>query len=214
MATNEASSQASGPRAAAPPVAAPQAAAPQGPVPATVPASAYSRLGTETNFAPSKLVIGTNSLALGQQLNTQSFWFVAVDLENDLQVVANEVSTNATTVPASIQQLAGSAQYFLFVVSNSTYTPMVPQGALYSFLAKVGAGTQLARIEQLVEQIGTGIVVRFSYILAATMAFGDLPGFEELSTFTPAILTMGFLPVDIGGKIVYAPIRTSSSAGS
>ena len=177
-------------------------------VPATA-FSSYTYPGPGTGPL-SELVIGSQSYApSGQQWDDPFIWLTVVDLTN-LNVVANDVSTDGSTVPSDISQYAGNPQYFLYAISNAAWASVMPQGALYALLQNAGSGSKLARLEQIYAQIGTGFLGTFSYILAASMSESDEPGFEELSMNNLTLLTMGFLPVDAGGQTVYAPIQTGT----
>jgi hypothetical protein len=166
--------------------------------------SAYpgSRVGTE-------LAIGSNFFTnnLG---TTAGYWFVAVDLTS-LKVVQTITSTSNSEVPAAIQALAGNSQYFLFFFANNQLYYNVPQGALYSFLQAVGSGPQLTSLEQMLSQLPTGSILNFSYVLAATFTENDVPGFEASSPMNYAVLTMQFMPVNVGGNIIYAPVYVGSA---
>lgn len=179
----------------------------------TVPATAFSSFtypGPGTGPL-SELAIGSQTYSpSGQQSNDSFIWLTVVDLTN-LNVVANDVSTDGSTVPSDIAQYAGNPQYFLYAISNAAWSPVMPQGNLYTLLQNSGAGPKLARLEQIYAQIGTGFLGAFSYILAASLGDNDEPGFEELSMSNFTILTMGFLPVDVGGTTTYAPIQSSSA---
>jgi hypothetical protein len=177
-----------------------------------VPATAFSVFTYSGEGTPplSQLVIGDQSYTpSGQQPNASFMWLVAVDLTN-LNVVANDVSTDGATVPSDISQYAGNPQYFLYAVSNSAWANVLPQGDLYALLQKVGAGPGLAYLEQVYAQIGTGFLGTFSYILAATMDESDAPGFEAVSLTELQLLTMGFLPITVDGNTIYAPIQSGS----
>ena len=179
------------------------------PVPATA-FSAYFVPNPQGGVALSELVIGGQSYTPnGQQQNTSFIWLVVVDL-TDLNVVASDVSSDGSTVPADISQYAGNSQYFLFAISNAAWASVLPQGALYTLLQQVGSSGKLARLEQIYAQIGTGFLGTFSYILAASMANDDEPGFETLSMNNQTLLTMAFLPVTVNGQTVYAPIQQGS----
>jgi hypothetical protein len=177
----------------------------------TVPATAYSSWTSPTpNVALSELAIGNQTYTpSGQPTNQMFIWLTVVDL-TDLSVVANDVSTDGSTVPSDIAQYAGNPQYFLYAISNAAWAAVMPQGALYTFLQKAGAGAKLARLEQIYAQIGTGFLGAFSYILAAGLGDNDDSGFEELSMTDFTVLTMGFLPVTVNGKTTYAPIQTGT----
>src|SRR5689334_7360585 len=131
--------------------------------PQNVPVSVLSNF---TNQYPiTALVIGQNYVQFNFPNNAPAYWFVAVDLTN-LSVVQNIVSKDPTAVPPAIQALLGNRQYFLFFVSNWQSTMNMITGPLYTFLQQVGSGTQLASGEQAVEQLGTSLLLSFSYILA------------------------------------------------
>ena len=177
-----------------------------------VPATAFSVFTYSGQGTPplSQLVIGDQSyVPSGQQPNTSFMWLVVVDL-TDLKVVANDVSTDGTTVPSDIGQYAGNSQYFLYAISNAAWGNVMPQGDLYGLLQKVGAGPGLAYLEQVYAQIGTGFLGTFSYILAASMDESDAPGFEAVSFTDLQLMTMGFLPVTVDGQTIYAPVQSGS----
>lgn len=170
----------------------------------SVPATAISRyrLGPSS---PTALAIGPNRLYAKVSANDEEvFWFVVVDL-SDLSVVANEVSTSNSTVPASIQPYAGKQGYFLYFLTNAQRTNNLPQGTLHAFLTKAGAASTLHELEQIVEQLGTGWVNCYSYVLATTLDTGSLPGFEVGSTQGYSTLVMSFIPVNVAGTTTYAP---------
>jgi hypothetical protein len=171
-----------------------------------VPASVFSSFPQVDVL--SELVIGTNSYS-PPDTNPQDIfiWLVVVDLTT-LTVVANDISKDGSTVPSDISQYAGNPRFFLYAISNAAWAQVAPQGALYTLLQQAGSGPQLARLEQIYAQIGTGFLGGFSYILAATLADDQQTGFEELSMSGFTIMTMGFLPVTVGGKTIYAPIQT------
>lgn len=175
-----------------------------------VPATAFSPffIANPGGGVPlAELVIGSQSYApSGMAGNTSFIWLVVVDLTT-LNVVANDVSTDGATVPADIGQYAGNAQYFLYAISNSAWASVMPQGDLYTLLQKAGSGPQLARLEQIYAQLSTGFLGTFSYVLAATLAEDDQPGFETFSMTDLTILTMAFLPVTVNGQTIYAPIQ-------
>lgn len=178
---------------------------------ANVPASIVSRYYTGTHF--STLAIGKNFYPPQADLSTSFYWYTVVDLTN-LSVPDVAVSTANDTVPANIAKYLGNDQFFLFFAANMQRSSNVPHGALAAFLQQVGSGPALARGEQMINQLGTGNIQLFSYILAATFTVGDLPGFELFSDTVSTVLTMQFMPVTIDGKIVYAPIQFGQSGAA
>jgi hypothetical protein len=176
-------------------------AGPAGPL---VPATACSQSG-EGPWA--FLRIGTTNVPYPTDRNRGAHWFVAVDLTTQLNVVANVTSESSGQVPPEIKRLQGDPRYFFFVIGNSLRGHQIPQGELYTFLKAIGSGRQLATLEQIAAQAGTGTIFRYSYILAATATEGDLPGFEAFSDVYHVFLTMQFMPVRLDDKIVYAPVQ-------
>ena len=160
-------------------------------------------------FEPSMLAIGDNYIRSSLQSNYDDFWnwYVVINLK-DLSVVANEATTSATDVPHSVLPYQGKTGYFVFFITNAARGYDVPQGQAHDFLVRVGASGWLGRLEQIIEQLGTGTIRYTSYILAATTDDADLPGLEVMSTQGYAIATMQFKPVEGEDSTIlgYAPI--------
>jgi len=177
--------------------------------PPTVPATAFSRFESSYQRAPA-LVIGTNAILPPQSPDAFYYWYVVISLK-DLSVAANVVNDNQTSVPPQIAAFANKPDYFLFVIANRPYGYNVPRGELYSFLRATGAGNGLAALEQMITQLGTGIISAFSYVLAATTLQQDVPGFEAWSYTDISVLTIQFIPVEVSGQWIYAPAWAGST---
>jgi hypothetical protein len=176
-----------------------------GPAGPNVPATASSVISGEGNVT--FLNVGTTSVRFPVDRNRLVYWFVAVDMTTQLNVVANATSDNPSTVPPEIKRLQNDPRYFFFVIGNALRGHMIPTGELYAFLKAIGSGRQLASLEQIAAQVGTGTIFRFAYVLAATATEGDLPGFEAFSDNHHVFLTMQFMPIRLNDKIVYAPCQ-------
>jgi hypothetical protein len=174
-----------------------------------VPATAYSAWSSSQTL--SQVVIGTSNYSptIGD-FSTAAIWLLVIDL-TDLSVVANELSTDGSTVPSDVAQYVGNPRYLLYAIGNNAWASVLPQGDLYALLQKVGAGQGLANLEQIFAQIGTGFLNPFTYILAATMDASDAPGFEVMSVTNIQLLTMAFLPITVDGNTSYVPIQSGSS---
>ncbi len=178
---------------------------------ANVPVSAMSR------FAPNSagftaLVIGSNRpnwWNLGKTGDDSFWWLVVVDLTN-LNVVAN-VLADGVHVPAPVQPYLNNPRYFLFALGNCLQGFQIPYGDFYSFLQQVGSGSQLALIEQVYHQLSSGIIHNYSYILAATMDTTDYTGYEAHSFAGASVLGFQFMPVTVGGQLIYTPINPFAS---
>jgi hypothetical protein len=157
-------------------------------------------------FPATALVIGQNQVPFNGSSTTGSYWYVAIELTT-LSVQQNIITTDAANVPAAIQALVGNPKYFLFFVSSWQSTMNMINGPLYTFLQQVGSNGQLDRGEQMIDQLGTGWLHSFSYILATTFDNQDTPGFEIFSDSGYAVLTMQFMPVTVNGQTQYVPVQ-------
>jgi hypothetical protein len=167
-----------------------------------VPASALSPLAEN---AAARLSIGGN--AVTGPTPDPGYWYVVVDLTRGLSVVANEFSADSANPPAGVGGMLGNPAYFLFFVAQGLSGDRLPQAALSGFLQSAGSGAQLAALEQTIQQLGAGSFPRVSYALAATLNDQDLPGFEEASLWLPSVLNMQFIPLEVDGKTIYAPVQ-------
>ena len=152
-------------------------------------------------------MVGTTSVRFPVNRNRTVHWFVAVDLTTQLNVVVNVASDQNRTVPNEIKRLQGDPRYFFFVITNVLRGHHIRTDKLHLFLKAIGSGRQLASVEQIATQAGTGQILRFAYILDATATEGNLPGFESFSDVNHVFLTMQFLPIRHDDKIVYAPVQ-------
>ena len=159
-----------------------------------VPASALSRF--YNTVQPTLLKIGDQWVTPSMNSKYDDPWYryVVVNLK-DLSVAANECSTSTTDVPQTIAPYGGKPGYFLFFISNAARGYTIPQGSLYSSLKEVGSSSQLANLEQSIEQLGTGVITMFSYALGATTDTADLPGFEASSQHHHCVLNLQFVPI-------------------
>lgn len=178
---------------------------------ANVPASLVSRYWNSNHW--SQLGIGKKFYPPQGDGSKGFYWYTVVSL-NDLSVPDVAVSPSNDTVPANIAKYLGNSDFFLFFASNAEGSSNIPHGQLWDFLKQVGSGPALQRGEQMIDQLGTGNIVHFSYILAATFSTADLPGFEIFSPDVSAILTMQFMPFTINGQTRYAPIQVGTQSGS
>ena len=174
-----------------------------------VPATASSRF--YNTWQSSLLRIGDQwvTSSMQSQYDDPWSWYVVVNLQ-DLSVAANECSNSTTEVPQTISAYQGKPGYFLFFIANAARGYSIPQGSLYSFLQNVGSSRQLERLEQSIEQLGTGTILYFTYVLAATTDTADLPGFEMSSQNHYSVLNLQFKPIDDeqGQFLSYAAVQS------
>ena len=139
-----------------------------------------------------------------------SFWWTIVDLTDPAgKPLLQATSTSNSEPPPEVVAFADDTNAFLFFSFLGVFASHMPTGNLYEFLKKVGSDRQLDRIEQIVEQAGSNFFDVAGYILAATMDTSDEPGFEMLNWNNTALMTMQFMPVEVDGKVIYAPVQLS-----
>jgi hypothetical protein len=178
---------------------------------ANVPASIVSRYWNSPHWP--QLGIGKKYYPPQGDGSKPFYWYTVVSLA-DLSVPDTAVSTSNDTVPPNIARYLNNPDYFLFFASNAQFSSNIPHGQLWDFLKQVGSGPGLQRGEQMIDQLGTGNIAHFSYVLAATFNTNDLPGFEVFSPDVSGILTMQFMPITINGRAAYAPIQVGSQSSS
>jgi hypothetical protein len=167
-----------------------------------VPASAFSPLA---EGVPARLAVGGQPHPCPSE--GSGYWYLVVDLTDDLGVVATEFSDDADHPPASIAAMLGNPAYFLFLVGQRLASDRLPRGELAAFLQGAGSGAQLAALQQAVAQLGAASFPQVSYVLAATLNDQDLPGFEEASLWLPCVLNMQFISLEVDGRTIYAPVQ-------
>jgi len=96
-----------------------------------------------------------------------SFWFCIFNAMNPRQKVKDWVLPGAqnSTIPAGIDTYMTNPQYLFAVATQTLSTLHVPQGALFDFLTKYGAGRELQKLEQLNAVLSCGYYGHVSYVL-------------------------------------------------
>jgi len=96
-----------------------------------------------------------------------SYWFVILDAMNPRTKVKDWVlpGTSNSTVPAGIQTYMDNPQYLFAVATQYLSTLHVPQGPLYDFLVKYGAGRELQKLEQVNAVLSCGSYGHMTYVL-------------------------------------------------
>ncbi|MFC4992099.1 hypothetical protein [Rubritalea tangerina] len=136
------------------------------------------------------------------------------------------------TVPPGIDNYAND-DYIIVVTTQGLNNTQVPQGALYQFLIKIGAGPQLEMLEQVNTFYACGFTGKIAYTLITTpgtveqgLEFGIIPqsvyvtnnngGNQEQyygSTVYPgATLIAQLVPTTFDNKTIYTPVLTSNQA--
>ena len=171
---------------------------------ANVPMTAMGTIGAGLNWA-NRIIVGTQSYYVPQGVKDNMYWLFVLDLVK-LQPVVNELYPGGSAVPPSLAQYANKPNYLLVLITYDTRMDNVPQGDFYTLLKNVGSGHELRRWEQMNTQMGTGTWGQTSYILAATMDYGDPKGFELFSLQQAVVMTFQLMPVQVGSQTIYIPI--------
>lgn len=98
-----------------------------------------------------------------------SYWFVITDATDPTKKVKEWLQPAAppgnSTVPAGMDVYLNDPKYLFAVCTQYLNTLHVPQGPLYDFLAKYGAGRELQKLEQVNAVLGCGGYGHMTYVL-------------------------------------------------
>ena len=132
-----------------------------------------------------------------------SYWIVILSAKNPREKVKEWVFDNNLQVPAGIDTYMNDPDYIFVVTTQNLITYQVPQGDLYKFLAKYGAGRELQRLEQLNSTLGYSTYGKVSYILTGPCGprVPFPPASYEVGSYTnyPALLMMSLESMPNGG---------------
>ncbi len=158
------------------------------------------------------VVIGSNRLSVysGDQLS--GTWFLVVD-RRTLEVVVNVTQPfdQPDRVPPEVEKLASSNDYLLVFVGLRLQGRAVPQGALFDFLLKNGAGRDLRALVQYAEAMSLDVGGSMGYALVDVLGIGG-NGFESLS-FGPDSCVMALRLVQMPAQddeMKYTPLQLQS----
>jgi hypothetical protein len=141
-----------------------------------------------------------------------SYWFVFLEANNPRVKVKEWIwpGDQHAAVPPGIDTYMNDPKYIFAVITHTLWTPQTPQGPLYDFLAKYGAGRELQRLEQI-SAVGPafscGGYGNVSYVLTSTAGprvHGQPPppSYEIGGTpdgNLPALLLLSLMPQANGG---------------
>lgn len=140
-----------------------------------------------------------------QNVQDDSYWIVITDSMNPRNKVKEWVipGSNNTSVPPDLDSYMSNPQYIFAIVTQYLSTLHVPQGNLYNYLVKYGAGRELQRLEQINSVLGCGTYGRVNYLLTGTCGprgggNPSPPSYELGSTSVPLLLLMSLMPMPNG----------------
>jgi hypothetical protein len=136
-----------------------------------------------------------------------SYWFVILNAKNPREKVKEWIlpGTENTKIPAGIDTYMNDPDYIFAVTTQFLSTLHVPQGDLYDYLTKYGAGRELQKLEQVNTVLSCGSFSHVSYILTGQCGPRDpnKPGYSsyEIGSYstTPVMLLMSLMPMPNGG---------------
>jgi hypothetical protein len=127
--------------------------------------------------APIQSGAGTALIKIGQGSSVQtltpngakdqSYWFVILDANKPASIVQQWVTQSNNAIPSGLDQYMSNPAYLFAVVTQVLSNGQVPQGPLYDYLAKHGAGRELQKLEQISSYTDPpyGLFARVSYVL-------------------------------------------------
>ncbi|SHI65802.1 hypothetical protein SAMN02745181_0596 [Rubritalea squalenifaciens DSM 18772] len=133
------------------------------------------------------------------------------------------------TVPPGLDKFVDD-DYIIIVATQGIFITQVPQGALYQFLVKIGAGSQLDMLEQLNTYYACGFTGKVGYTLITVpstqdsgIESGAIPHSVYVSsssqqkqygsaTYPGGMLVAQLVPTEYDGKKIYTPVLTSKQS--
>jgi len=155
----------------------------------------------------SSLYIGDNSHgppASSPQAN--AYWYIVVS-SLDLSIVFNEVTVDNANYPSGLDAYLGSSEYYVFISTRNLAANHLPVGSLYSLLEKLGATSNLTKVLQIANQLGTGGLPTglATYSIAANTDLTGNTAFDQYSFFDSdvVLVPLKFGAVTVAGKTVW-----------
>lgn len=172
------------------------------------PMLAYTiRGGFHSKLAP-EVVVGQGPSKVGftpANPADDTYWFLFLDRNNPKTKVKDFLipGQNNTAVPAGVDAYMSNPQYIFAITTQFLSLLHIPQGQLFDYFVKYGAGRALRRIEQLHTSLGCGSISRPNYILTGECGprggSNPPPPAYELGSVTETVyLTMSLMPMPNG----------------
>ncbi|MGJ8671477.1 hypothetical protein [Rubritalea sp.] len=167
--------------------------------------------------SPALFIIGEGASAITHNAPPSpksGLWFAVID-RSTLALALSIVHDDNTTVPPEILPYLDD-KYILVVASVYLSMLHTPQGELFKFLDKYGAGRGLRRMINIATQFGCGSYGGMSYCMVNTLfsssGMGPAVGFEEVDTTygASALLTVELRDIDLeNGTSMWTPTSLS-----
>ena len=165
--------------------------------------------GTGSNYSPLVVVGQGPSQASFYPENAEdgTYWYLFLDAYDPTKYIKDFQAPGIfnTIVPEGLDTYMTNPNYLYVITTQSMSIQMLPQGDLYNYLVKYGAGRELNRLEQINTTLGSGTYGFFGYSLIGSCGprGGPLPPppSYELSTVTNnyTLMTMSLMPMPGGG---------------
>lgn len=143
---------------------------------------------------------GTNKKAFAPSSPANdTYWFYFLDASNPYTKVYDVLvpGANNSSVPSGLQTYMDNPGLLFGIVTQNLSTLHVPQGALYDFFVKYGAGRALQKLEQITTSMGCGYFGSMTYALigqGGPRGPIPLPAYEDSSLQHAVVLEFSLMP--------------------
>ena len=188
--------------------------------------------GTWTNTGEAVISVAKQQYSSGNQKSGIQYWVLdrynptAAPLYSHFQ----EATGAMDQVPSGLDTYVDD-DYIIIVCTQGLFVTQVPQGNLYQFLVKIGAGSQLEMLEQVNTYYACGFTGKISYTLITTpctsdigLEFGLIPQavytYDDsrqakeygAETYPGALLVAQLVPTQFDNKTIYTPVLTTQQS--
>jgi hypothetical protein len=144
-----------------------------------------------------------------------SYWFSVYDRYTLKQVFSQVQVANADVVPADLAGKFNTPQYFVAVTTRSLLSAFVPAGALLAFLVDSGASTELKKLTQVFQLMGSGTLGVVTYAMAGVLGPGAPAharvGQSAIGPTTAQFLEATLVGVAVGSQTLYTPVPLTAT---
>lgn len=149
------------------------------------------------------LYIG-DSIYSGKHAEENSYWYVVVS-RTDLSVVFNEMSTDNSSYPAGLSAYLGDSGFYVFISTYILRSDHLPVGQLFQLMEDLGATSNLEKVLQIANQVGTGNYTNAAYSIAAIADLSKQTVFDQYTFFVGDNLFMPLMfgSIEVLGKTIW-----------
>jgi len=132
------------------------------------------------------------------------YWYVVVDSYN-LNVVFNVMNADNADYPAELGVFLGNSRYYIFISTSDMRTTHLPVDKLFTLLKSLGASSNLTKVLQIGNQIGTSQLEKATYSIAANTDQSGHTAFDQYSMFADnaTVVPLAFGAVTVAGQTIW-----------